>query len=77
MQWQAYAALHPIGPARDDWRVAQLAALLFNINRGKGMAPAKVSEFMWQTPQDEADPDDEADQLRMFLGSLPEPKVLN
>lgn len=76
-QWQAYAALHPIGPARDDWRIAQLAALLFNVNRGKGAAPARVSEFMWQLPRDDADPDDDAEKLLDFLGNLPAPPVLN
>lgn len=77
MQWRAYAAVHPIGPARDDWRIAQLAAMYFNAHRGKDKPPARVSEFMWQPPRDEADPDDEAEQLLQFLGSLPPPPVIH
>lgn len=76
-QWQAYAALHPIGPARDDWRVAQLTALMFNINRGKGAAPARINDFMWTVPGEEVDMDEDADQLLNFLGSLPAPPVMN
>ncbi|WP_288016449.1 hypothetical protein [Microcystis phage Mae-JY04] len=76
-QWQAYAAVNPIGPKRDDWRIAQLAALLFNINRGKSAQPAKVSEFMWQMPREEADPDGDAEKLMDWLGTLPAPPVMN
>ena len=76
-QWQVYHSMFPIGPKRDDWRIAQLAALYVNAHRGKGAAPAPVSDFMWQPPRDEPDADDEAEQLRIFLGTLPAPKVLN
>lgn len=76
-QWQAYAALHPIGPARDDWRVAQLAALYFNAHRGKDKPPAKISEFMWQPPREDSNDDEDAEALLIFLGGLPAPPVMN
>jgi hypothetical protein len=76
-QWQAYAALYPIGPAREDWRIGQLAALYFNAKRGKDQAPARVSDFMWEPPQEHDDVDDETEQLMTFLSSLPSPPNLN
>lgn len=76
-QWQAYAAINPIGPARDDWRIAQLAALYFNAKRGKGAAPAMVRDFMWQPPRDDGEPEHETELLLSFLGSLPPPPNMN
>lgn len=77
MQWRAYAAVHPIGPKRDDWRIAQLAALYFNAHRSKDHPPAKVSEFMWQPPGEERDDDADAEALLSFLGTLPPPRMMN
>jgi len=36
---------------RDNWHSAQIAALLYNINRGKSSPAVKTSDFMYEDPQ--------------------------
>ena len=46
-EWMAYYRLEPFGAWRDNWHMAQLTALLRNVNLGKGKPASKVSDFMW------------------------------
>lgn len=50
-QWQVYHALFPIGDERADWRMGTLAALTFNVNRGKSVPAAKPSDFFLKPPE--------------------------
>lgn len=43
----AYYRISPWGPWRDDLRVAQLSALTFNINRGKGQEAMSPLDFIY------------------------------
>lgn len=47
-EWLAYFNLEPFGAWRDNWHAALIAAVIANVNRGKGTAPISVSEFMYQ-----------------------------
>jgi len=44
--WKAYDAIQPCGDDRAALRSAQIACLLYNINRKKGAREAKPSDFM-------------------------------
>ena len=44
-EWMAYYSMDPFGEVRADYRMAMLACLTANINRGNGQ-PFKVSDFM-------------------------------
>jgi hypothetical protein len=49
--WRAYYQLEPWGAWRDNIHSAQIAALLFNINRGKATPPATVQDYMYEDPE--------------------------
>lgn len=53
-QWQIYHGMFPIGDERADWRTGTLAALTFNVNRGKNDTPAKAADFMLKPPETQA-----------------------
>lgn len=44
-EWQAFAALEPFGPAREDERAGQVAAVIANVNRPKGHEPFTPASF--------------------------------
>ncbi len=51
--WIAYYHLHPFGPLRDDQRAGTIAAMIANVNRGKGVDPFTWLDFFPQaTPQE-------------------------
>ena len=45
-EWQEYYGLEPWGAWRDNWHSAQIAALLYNANRGK-QKPLNSADFMF------------------------------
>jgi hypothetical protein len=45
VEWLAYANEEPFGPRHDDFRIGQLTALLFNVNRGKDQQPMKWDDW--------------------------------
>lgn len=65
-EWQEYYALEPFGAWRDNWHSAQIAALLFNTNRGK-QQPVKSSDFMFIDAQTARDTQDQ--ETLAFLSS--------
>ena len=44
--WAAFDRLEPFGDERHDRSAAIIACTIFNINRGKGVAAMKPSDFM-------------------------------
>lgn len=44
--WQEYYAIEPFGQWRDNYHSAQLCALLYNVNRGKGQ-PVAAADYMY------------------------------
>lgn len=46
-EWQAFYQLEPWGAWRDNWHHANLASLLYNINRGKNPS-IKANAFMYE-----------------------------
>lgn len=47
-EWMRFYRENPFGTWRDNWHSAQIAALLFNANRGK-QQPMKVADFMFMS----------------------------
>ena len=45
-QWMEFYALEPFGPVRDNLHAGQIAAMLFNANRGKGRRPMSANDFL-------------------------------
>jgi len=65
-EWQEYYALEPFGTWRDNWHSAQLAALIFNVNRGK-QKPVSTADFMFVDAQTSRDTQDR--ETLAFLSS--------
>lgn len=63
-EWMAYYTLEPFGQWRDNWHSAQLASLLYNINRGKNKA-LETADFMYLDPESAQDKRDQE-----FVASL-------
>lgn len=49
-EWFEYHAIEPWGAQRDNYHSAQIAALLYNINRGK-QKPVTSQDFMFMDPE--------------------------
>ena len=64
-EWQAFYALEPFGPERDNWHHAMQAHLLANAHRAPNSRPAQLSDFMWKTPE-ERQRDKDAQTLTWF-----------
>jgi hypothetical protein len=55
--WQSYYQIEPFGAWRDNYHSSQVAALIYNVNRGKQQA-VKTSDFTFvdaETSQDMKD----------------------
>jgi len=50
LDWMAYFEAEPWDESRADARSAIIAALLYNMNRGRGQAAKKVDDFMAHRP---------------------------
>ena len=48
--WCQYYELEPFGSWRDNWHMAQLCSLLYNINRGKQKSVSS-EDFMYLDPE--------------------------
>lgn len=44
--WELYDAVEPIGDIRSDYQSAQIAQMLYNVNRGKKDKALKLEEFL-------------------------------
>lgn len=56
-EWIAFYSFEPFGAWRDNWHAAQLTALVYNVNRGKGNA-LSAGDFMYidaESSQDKKD----------------------
>lgn len=46
-EWQAFERLEgELGPARDDWRAAMIAAVIANVNKDKGRKAFEPGDFI-------------------------------
>ncbi len=72
-EWIEYYQLEPFGQWRDNWHAAQIAALLFNANRGKTQQPLKAQDFMFATEEEQAQR--KQDEFFASLASLAKPKA--
>lgn len=50
VDWEAYYQLEPWGAWRSNRDVAQIAALMYNIHRGKGTPAAHISDYIYEDP---------------------------
>ena len=48
MDWRAFDRLYPIGRDRHDAYLAQIAAVIANVNRGKDRDPFKLADFIFE-----------------------------
>lgn len=64
--WIAYWNVEPWGAYRDNLHMATLAALTFNVNRGKGERSKKPEDFMYR---EQVVADDELKTLK-FVAEL-------
>lgn len=57
-EWMAYYELEPFGAWRDNLHAAQIAALLYNVNRERGSPAKSPGDFIYRdrvAAQEEAD----------------------
>jgi len=70
-EWEAYDKLDPLGDWRGDYRMANIMALIANINRDskKKTEPYSVLDFMpeWDFNKEEKKQQSIEDQKRIFL----------
>jgi len=59
----ALERVDPCGEWRDDWRVGQCAAILYNANRSPNSPPLDVREFMWHVESSEMDAEEQKRQM--------------
>lgn len=61
MEWETYAALEPFDEVRADIRSAQIAQMLYNINRDSTKDPKgkPLSEFMLEFDREELTPEEQ------------------
>ena len=55
--WQQYYQIEPFGSWRDNYHSAQIASLIYNVNRGK-QKPTTIADFMFvdaETAKDKQD----------------------
>ena len=64
--WKAYYQLEPFGADRDNFHSAQIAALIFNVNRGKTQKAVGVEQFMYRD-KESAEDEKRRDLSRRFL----------
>lgn len=65
MEWMAFYELEPFGPIRDNMHAAQIASLLYNVNRRKNSTPMTVTDFMYKDVEVKKE-----EETRDFLGGL-------
>jgi hypothetical protein len=56
LEWQVLERLDPYGQLREDYRTAQVCAVLANVNRGKTTPPYRVEDFLLDFTPPEAPP---------------------
>lgn len=61
-EWGEFAKLEPFGEVRADVRSAMICKVIADVNRGKGVKPYKVSDFM---PRFEPESQSEEEMLQM------------
>lgn len=67
-EWIAFHRIDPWSEYRDDLRMAMLATLTANINRGKGKRPFKVDDFIptFDPPKKQQKPGNIAEIMAFF-----------
>lgn len=53
-EWLAYDRAFPFGDERADWRMGTLAAMIGNVNRGRGKPAFQAKDFMLKAPETKA-----------------------
>ena len=48
--WRAFDRIDPVGAWRADWRAANIAAILHNVNLGVDGEPVSAAEYLWKKP---------------------------
>ncbi len=71
-QWMAYAAIEPFGERRADLRIAQLCALIANVNRDRKRRPKpfSIEDFLLFREPVEREVRHDAKGLRAALSAL-------
>lgn len=75
--WQEFYAVEPFGSMRDNLHAGQIAAMIYNVNRGKRAPPIQASDFLLieRTASDEASEDARKnEQSRAAFHALAKPK---
>ena len=72
VEWQAYLQLEPVGEQREDWRAAQLLALIANVHRDpkRRSMPYRPKEFLLQFGEPEGRRTDWRRQKEIWMDVL-------
>ena len=70
-EWQVYAAIEPFGEPRADLRMAQVCALLANINRDRKQRPQPytIRDFMFEFDR-EPEPEETKLERQLAAGRM-------
>lgn len=44
--WEMYDEIEPFSDRRDDYRIASVCQMLYNVNRGKNQKPLPLKDFL-------------------------------
>lgn len=67
-EWQAFYNLNPFGLERADLRSAQVAAMIYNVNRTKKQKPLSAKDFMFDFMRRRQSVEEQQALLKMHLG---------
>lgn len=68
--WLALDAIEPLQDRRQDYYLAQLSQILFNVNRGAGQSALDLQDFLLFQNKPPPSPDEVEAQLRFIFGGM-------
>lgn len=72
--YRAMYEMDPWGPTRDNIHSAQIASILYNVNRGKSQSPLGWSDFMVGEQPDKSQQDSQQTFERLAARAKPQRK---
>jgi hypothetical protein len=71
VHYLALFRIEPFGPWRDNWHSAQIASLIYNVNRGKKTKPIGPDAFMWKPAKTKKEIEAQQEkQTKEFMAAL-------
>lgn len=68
--WMALDAIDPLPDRRPDYYLAQLAQILFNINRSPGQRALEIEDFLLFKESAPRSADEVEDNIRLIFGGM-------